>query len=90
MNLLWHERMRLENDDDDPTTTIYTPIYSENPRIELFVLGAVSLGLTIVNIISIFVAGILVLKVSMNKQHVSLLLYSRENVVQIYVTYQDQ
>jgi hypothetical protein len=81
--------MRLENDDDDPATT-YTPIYSDNPRVELFVLGAVSLGLTLVNIISIFLAGILVLKVSMYKKHVLLLVYSRENLVQIYVTLQDQ
>ena len=81
--------MRLEDDDDDPAKT-YTPTYSANPRIELLVLGAVSLCLTLVNIISIFLAGIIVLKVSMLKQHVSLLVYSRENLVQIYVTYQDQ
>jgi hypothetical protein len=65
MDILWHGRMRLENDDGDPAKT-YTPIYSANPPTELFVLGAVSLCLTLVNIISIFVAGIIVLKVSMH------------------------
>jgi len=64
MDIVWHGRMRLENDDGDPAKT-YTPIYSSSPPIELFVLGAVSLCLTLVNIISIFVAGIIVLKVSM-------------------------
>lgn len=65
MDIMWPGRMRLEDDGGDPAKT-YTPIYSANPPTELFVLGAVSLGLTLVNIISIFLAGIIVLKVSMH------------------------
>jgi hypothetical protein len=73
--------MRLENDDADPAKT-YSPLYSDNPRIELLVLGAVSLCLTLVNIISIFLAGIIVLKVSLPKQLTSLLAHGKE----IYVS----
>jgi hypothetical protein len=88
MDILWQGRMRLEDEDADPAKT-YTPIYSDNPHTELLVLGAVSLCLTLVNIISIFLAGIIVLKVSLHNKHTSLLVYMAENLVQIYVTYQD-
>jgi len=89
MDLLWQGRMRLENDDGDPAKT-YIPIYSANPPTELFVLGAVSLCLTLVNIISIFVAGIIVLKVSMHNIMYHCLFVTEKNLVQLYVTYQDQ
>jgi hypothetical protein len=63
MDILWQGRMQLE-DDDAVVENTYSPVYSENPRIELLVMGAVSLCLTLINIICIFLAGIIVLKVS--------------------------
>jgi hypothetical protein len=57
----------LLEDDDPATVKSYTHIYSENTRVELLVLGAISLCLTLVNIICIFLAGIIVLKVSLSK-----------------------
>jgi hypothetical protein len=63
MDILWQGRMRLEDDDPDVANS-YSPVYSENPRVELLVMGAVSLCLTLINIICIFLAGIIVLKVS--------------------------
>ncbi|KDR09916.1 uncharacterized protein LOC110838384 isoform X2 [Zootermopsis nevadensis] len=62
MDILWQGRMQLEDDDPNAVKS-YSPIYSENPRVELLVLGTVSLCLTLVNIICIFVAGIIVLKI---------------------------
>lgn len=62
MDILWQGRMRLEDDDHDAANS-YSPIYSDNPRVELLVMGAVSLCLTLINIICIFLAGIIVLKI---------------------------
>ncbi|PSN29722.1 hypothetical protein C0J52_24856 [Blattella germanica] len=64
MDWLRPGRMQLENEDFDPNDPpTYTPVYSDTPAIELAVLGAVSLGLTFVNIVCIFISGILVLKI---------------------------
>ena len=41
----------------------YVPSYSQNMAVEACALGAVSITLTIVNIICIFIMGIIVLKV---------------------------
>jgi hypothetical protein len=68
--------MQLEDD------TTYTPSYAENPKVELLVLGAVSLCPTFINIVGVFLAGIIILKVSLHT-------LIAENLVQIYVTYQD-
>lgn len=51
------------DDDTRWTTVVKTTIYSTNQPTELAVLGAVSLCLTLVNIICIFLAGVAVYKV---------------------------
>jgi hypothetical protein len=85
--LTWQGHMRLKNDGADRAET-YSPVCSDNPCIELLVLRAVSLCLALVNIISIFLAGILVLKVSLhNYLHHCLLTEKKFKLVGIYVTY---
>ncbi|PSN37429.1 hypothetical protein C0J52_19036 [Blattella germanica] len=55
--------LQLVDSNLDPSAEAkYTSVYSDEPSIELAVLGVTSLGLTFVNIICIFIAGILVLK----------------------------
>lgn len=49
------------------TTLSYTQYYSTNHAVELTSLGAISLCLTFVNIICIYVAGILVFKVRISR-----------------------
>ncbi|XP_049874183.1 uncharacterized protein LOC126372457 [Pectinophora gossypiella] len=51
------------DDDTRWTTVVKTTIYSDNQPTELAVLGAVSLCLTLVNIVCIFLAGVAVYKV---------------------------
>jgi hypothetical protein len=59
MDVLWAGHTRLEFYDAG-----VKDIYSDDPRLELLIMGAVSLLLALVNIIGIFIAGIVVLKVS--------------------------
>ena len=61
---MWRGHIKLETLDGDPTARTYIPVYSETPATELAILGVVSLSLTLMNIVVIFVIGILILKVS--------------------------
>ncbi|KAJ9597349.1 hypothetical protein L9F63_011789, partial [Diploptera punctata] len=63
IDFAWKDRVELESEDINSSVKLYTPIYSETPAIELAILGAVSLCLTLINIICIFVTGILILKI---------------------------
>lgn len=53
------------DDDTRWTAVVKTSTYSNNQAVELAVLGVVSLCLTLVNIVCIFLAGVAVYKVSL-------------------------
>lgn len=52
-----------KNDENIYNYVIKTTIYSENQAVELFILGSISMAVTIINVICIYGTGILFLKV---------------------------
>lgn len=52
-------------------SVVKSPMYSENQAVELAILGTISMAVTVINVVCIYFAGILFLKVSSHRDIVT-------------------